>query len=147
VKGLPRFESLESVETSQLFAEETQEKPYENLPPKKINSPMKKSNTSILTRPKRELSQPVSVAKELQKEKSHYLIRIKTNIAKKTNEEFKIRKNRSVPKMMAKMRTQKRENAFGSVYKKGSPPNRAHSTVENRNTLKNRSEIASITRD
>jgi len=105
VKGLPRFESLESVETSQLFAEETQEKPYENLPPKKINSPMKKSNTSILTRPKRELSQPVSVAKELQKEKSQYLIRIKTNIAKKTNEEFNIRKNRSVPKMIAKMRT------------------------------------------
>jgi len=107
---------------------------------------MKKANTSILTRPKRQLSQPVSVSKELQKHKSQYLTRIKTNIAKKTNEEFNIRKNVSVPKMMIRMRTTKRQNAFGSVYKKGSPPNRAHSTVENRYTLKNRSEISSITK-
>jgi hypothetical protein len=53
VQDLPRGESLESIETTQLFAEETQEKPYEDLPPKYINSPIKKAITSILTRPKR----------------------------------------------------------------------------------------------
>jgi len=82
-----------------------------------VNAPLKRQTTNFtMTRPhsKQEL---IKVSEEMAKSKSIYLDRIKADIQRKTQDEFRVRRMASLPRVVNKPKTnQKKQLAFGVSY-------------------------------